>query len=118
VLKFVNEEWFRGVLYALVGLGILALLFATWQYINAAQQLQANIAQQIHENESEISPQTTTEARGLVAADMERRTLINQQFQAMMIGGAGLILIALGWIIMNFTGKRQRSIPTDERANL
>lgn len=118
MLKFVNEEWFRGVLYAVVGLGILAFLLAVWQYGSAAQQLQSNLAQQLRDSGTEINPQTTQQARGIVAADLERRALIGQQYQAMMIGGSGLILIALGWIGMNIR-RRHLHIPTpaDERVS-
>ena len=109
MLKFLHEDWFRGVLYTVLAIGTAALIFAAWQYISAAQQLQNNIAQQL-QSETGITLESVDEARGLMAADLERRDLAQQQFQAMMTGGAGLVIISLGWLTLNYL--RQRTVRT------
>ena len=96
-----GAEWLRGVLFALIALGLLLSLFAAWRYISAERELQGNLAQVIRSGQLNVSPQTGNEAQGLVGADIARRDLLAQQFNAMMFGDGGLVLLSLGWLGLN-----------------
>jgi hypothetical protein len=109
-----EQEWLRGVIFTVIAAGVLALGVAVWQYFDADRQLQDNIAHQVRASGGEVSPQTQAEAQGLVAADIARRELVNQQYTAMMIGGGGLVAIALGWILLDL--RRSRLSPRTSAA--
>jgi hypothetical protein len=104
-----EQEWLRGVMYTIMAAGVLALGAAVWQYFDADRQLQENIAHQVRASGGEVAPQTQAEAQGLVAADIARRELVNQQYNALMLGGGGLVAIAIGWILLDLRRSRLRS---------
>jgi hypothetical protein len=101
-----EQEWLRGVMYTVIAAGVLALGVAVWHYFDAERQLQDNIAHQVRAAGEEVSPETQAEAQGLMAADIARRQLVNQQYNAMMLGGGGLVAIAIGWIVLDLRRSR------------
>ena len=96
-----GAEWLRGVLFALIALGLLLVLFAAWRYLSADHELQDNLAQVIRSGQLDISAETANEAQGMVGADVARRDLLARQFNAMMLGGGGLVLLSMGWLGLN-----------------
>ena len=90
-----GAEWLRGVLFALIALGLLLSLFAACRYISAERELQGNLAQVIRSGQLNVSPQTGNEAQGLVGADIARRAPFAQQLNVLMPGGDGLALLSL-----------------------
>lgn len=96
-----SQEWVKGVAYTLLALGIAWMLYSTWQFGTTEIALRGNRAYQIHQSGEEISPQTPTEQSLLVASDMERRKLEGERWNAVMAIGGGLIVLSVGWGILN-----------------
>ncbi len=115
-----GAEWLRGVLFALIAPGLLLSLFAAWRYISAERELQGNLAQVIRSGQLNVSPQTGNEAQGLVGADIARRNLLARQFNAMMFGGGGLVLLSLGWLGLNLarTLRRRESLVSSKEETI
>ena len=103
-----GAEWLRGVLFTLVAPGLLLALFAAWRFVSADRELEGNLAQVIRSSQLNVSPQTVNDAQGLVGADIARRDLLAQQFNAMMPGGGGLVLLSLGWLGLNLARTLRR----------
>ncbi len=99
--KLVQADRVRIVCFALMALGSILVLFAAWQYLSADRELQTNLAEVIRSGQLNVNPQTSSEAQGLVGADIARRDLLARQFNAMMFGGGGLVLLSLGWPGLN-----------------
>lgn len=108
-----KRDWVNAFVLALVLVGMLLALFGTYRYVDASRRLGDNIAHQIRSSGEQIDPQTTAEARGLVAADVERRRLIGQRNDALLMGGAGLVTLAVGWIAYDYLRNRRER---DEQA--
>ena len=106
--NLLGAEWLRGVLFTLVALGLLLALIAAWRYVSADRELEGNLAQVIRSSQPDVNPQTVNEAQGLVGADIARRDLLAQQFNAMMLGGGGLVLFSLGWLGLNLARTLRR----------
>ena len=115
-----GAEWLRGVLFALVAPGLLLALLAAWRYVSADRELEGNLAQVIRSSQLNVSPQTVNEAQGLVGADIARRDLLAQQFNAMMPGGGGLVLLSLGWPGLNLarTLRRRESLVSSKEETI
>ena len=107
--RILNHEFIERLLFTAIVIGILMLIFGGIQFTSLTYQLSNNEAAQIHSSGEEISPETNSEVRGLVASDMERRRLVNQRFNMMVVGGVGLALIGGGWIIMDILRGRRKN---------
>lgn len=101
--KLVQTEWVRGVCFALILPGAILMLFAAWQYIGADRELQTNLAEVIRSGQLNVNPQSSSEAQGLVGADVARSALLARLYNALMAGGGGLVLLSLGWLGLNLT---------------
>lgn len=108
MLKLLNSELFERLLFTLIVVGILMTLFGAFKFIDISNQLATNEAAQIKRSGDEINPATTTEARGLVASDLERRDLVQERFNMMVVGGVGLAFIGAGWIISDILRSRRK----------
>ena len=115
-----GAEWLRGVLFALVAPGLLLALFEAWRFVSADRELEGNLAQVIRSSQLNVSPQTVNDAQGLVGADIARRDLLAQQFNAMMPGGGGLVLLSLGWLGLNLarTLRRRESLVSSKEETI
>ena len=118
--NLLGAEWLRGVLFALVAPGLLLALLAAWRYVSADRELEGNLAQVIRSSQLNVSPQTVNDAQGLVGADIARRDLLAQQFNAMMPGGGGLVLLSLGWPGLNLarTLRRRESLVSSKEETI
>ncbi|MDE2821512.1 MAG: hypothetical protein OXI40_17410, partial [Chloroflexota bacterium] len=67
---------------------------------------------QIHEEGGEVAIESKNQARGLMASDIERRRLLADQRNMMVVGGAGLALIGLGWFLGDILRGRRRKAAT------
>lgn len=104
-----QKEWFRGLVFAFIIIGVALLLLAAQQYIDATTRLADNLAYQAQQEGEVVPLESQAEAQMLVGAGMEMRRLNAQQDRALMIGGGGLALLALGWIGMDFARARRRT---------
>ena len=93
-----NADWLRGVFTVLLVAGLLIAGYATWRYLDADRELQGNVAQVILSRQLAPGPGSSGEVRGLVGADVARRELLSQQYEVLMLGGAGLVILSLGWL--------------------
>lgn len=113
--ELLEADRLRAVFLALVGTGALLLALAAWSYGSAERELQGNLAHAIASENLNVSPGTISEAQGLVGSDMARRNLLQQQNVALMAGGGGLVLIAAGWLGVNFSRNLRARYPAAGR---
>ncbi len=100
------------LLFTAIALGILMAGLGGWRYFDLGNQLSSNQAAQIHDEGGEVTIESKNQARGLMASDIERRRLQAEQRNMMVVGGAGLALIGLGWFLNDVLGGRRRKAAT------
>lgn len=103
------------LLFTAIAVGILMAAGGAIRYFMLQNQLSANMAAQIHEQGGEVAIESKGQAQGLMASDIERRRLVAEQFNMMILGGVGLALLGLGWLgndIMR--GRQQQTAPVKE----
>ncbi|MCY4540702.1 MAG: hypothetical protein OXE52_20970 [Chloroflexi bacterium] len=100
------------LLFTAIVLGILMAAVAGWRYFDLANQLSSNQAAQIHEEGGEVAIESKSQAHGLMASDLERRRMLADQRNMMIVGGAGLALIGLGWFLGDILRGRRRKAAT------
>ncbi len=93
-----NSEQLRSFMLALMLIGVAALLFGAYRFVDAATRIQNNPAFLMQSSGQTVSPQDAGTAESLIAAGMEYRRLVGQRNEALIIGGAGVILLAVGWL--------------------
>ena len=103
--NFLTAELIERLLFTAIVVGILMALAGAARYVDLSEQLAANEAVQIHQSDEEV---TNSQARSLVAADLERRRLTEERFNMMVVGGGGLALIGLGWLAADIMRGRRR----------
>lgn len=107
---FFSGELIQRVIFTVIVIGALMAGVAAARYASNAAQLSQNEAAQIHEGGGEVTIENRSRAQGLMAADIERRRLLADQSRMMMVGGAGLALIGLGWLLRDILrGRRPKS---------
>jgi hypothetical protein len=109
-LSFLDKDWFRGIVFAFIIIGILAGLFAAQQFIDASLRIQNNASYIAKSSEAALELQSQAEAQMLMAADVEYRRLLLQRDNALIVGGLGLASLALGWIGNDFVRARRRKV--------
>lgn len=109
-LSFLDKDWFRGIVFALIIIGAVAGLFAAQQFIDVSMRIQNNASYLAKNSETPLELQSDAEAQMLMAADVEYRRLLLQRDNALIIGGAGLAILALGWIGNDFVRARRRKV--------
>lgn len=115
--KYLNGELIERILFTTIVLGLLMAIFGGLRFLDLSNQIANNEAAQIQNSGEEIAPQTNAEARGLVASDMERRRLVSDRFNMMVVGGIGLALIGVGWMAMDITRNRRRKNEAQETSS-
>ncbi len=109
-LSFLDKDWFRGLVFAFIIIGVVAGLYAAQQFIDASLRIQNNASYQAKSSETPLELQSEAEAQMLMAADVEYRRLLTQRDNALIVGGVGLALLALGWIGNDFVRARRRKV--------
>lgn len=109
-----RDLFFTGIvdrlLFTTIVLGILMAALGGWRYFDLTNQLSSNQAAQIHAEGGEVAIESKNQAHGLMASDLERRRLLADQRNMMVVGGLGLALIGLGWLLGDLLrGRRRRS---------
>ena len=105
---FFASELFERLLFSALVIGILLVAVAGLRYVAVSNQLAGNLAAQIHEDGGEVELESKSQAQGLMAADVERRRLVSEQYNMMVVGGLGLALLGLGWLGLDFVRARRR----------
>ena len=111
--KLLTAELFERLLFTAIALGLLMAAVAAVRYVDLSGRLAANEAVQVHQSGEEVTIETNSQARGLVAADIERRRLEEERYNVMILGGLGLALMGLGWLAADITRGRRRKAAMD-----
>lgn len=106
--KLLTAELFERLLFTAIAVGVLMAAVGGLRYIELSGRLSANESVRIRQSGEEVTVETNSQARGLVAADLERRQLEEERFNMMTLGGFGLALIGLGWLAADITRGRRR----------
>lgn len=106
-----DKDWVRGILIALIIIGIGLAAIAAQQFIDATIKLQDNTTYQKQISGEEVSVESQTEAMMLLGEGVEFRRLNSQRDNALIIGGAGLVVLAVGWLGYDFVRSRRRFKP-------
>jgi len=121
MLKIFSREQIKPIAIAIILVGLGALLFGGYRFVDAALRIQNNLTFQIEQKGNEIAPQSQAEAQMLFATGVEYRELLAQRHQSLMILGSGIVLISLGWLgadILNGRRKNKEALtPRESPAN-
>ena len=96
------------LLFTAIVVGIFMVAGAGFRYLDLSYQLAGNIAAQLHAEGGEVEVESKGQAQGLMASDIQRRRLVSEQFNMMILGGVGLALLGLGWLGNDILGSRRR----------
>ena len=116
-----ENEWFRGLVVALLMIGAALVLYGIYQFVDATIQIQNNASYQRESaGLTETPPASQAEAQMFMAADVEYRSLRIQRSNSFVYGGIGLAVVALGWLGFDFSRsqrrKRQSVMPSQSSA--
>ncbi len=103
-----NGDLIEKLLFSAVVIGIALAAFAGWRYVDISNQLAGNMAARIHDDGGEVALESKAQAHNLMASDLARRRLHSEQFTMMIVGGAGLALLGLGWLGYDIMRARRR----------
>ena len=103
-----DSELTERLLFTAIVVGIILAAGGAIRYVMLGNQLAGNLAAQIHDEGREVEIESKSQAQGLMAADIERRRLVAEQFNMMIIAGAGLALLGLGWLGTDLVRSRRR----------
>ncbi len=106
--RLLNSELVERLLFTAIVAGIFMVAGAGFRYLDLSNQLAGNVAVEIHEGGGEVELESKSEAHGLMAADIQRRRIMSEQYNMMVIGGAGLALLGLGWLGYDIMRGRRR----------
>lgn len=107
--RLFDTELLERLLFTAIVVGILLAAGGAIRYVMLGNQLAGNLAAQIHDDGGEVEIESKSQAQGLMAADIERRRLVAEQFNMMIIAGAGLALLGLGWLGTDIIRGRRRA---------
>ncbi len=118
IRKLLNAELIERLLFSAIVGGIVLIAGAGFRYLDLSNQLAANMAAQIHDEGSDVELESKSQAQGLMAADIERRRMVSERYNMMVVGGGGLALLGLGWLGYDIMRGRRRKneLPDDENA--
>lgn len=103
------SELIERLLFTAIVVGILLAAGGGIRYVMLANQLSGNMAAQIHDDGGEVEIESKSKAQGLMASDIERRRLVEQQYNMMIVAGLGLALLGLGWLGTDWIRGRRRA---------
>ena len=115
--RFLNSELVERLLFSAIVAGIFMVAGAGFRYLDLSNQLAGNVATKIHESGGEVELESKSEAHGLMAADLQRRRITSEQYNMMIIGGAGLALLGLGWLGYDLMRGRRRKAKSASAAS-
>lgn len=113
-----HSELIERLLFSAIVVGILLAAGGAVRYFILQNELSTNLAAQIHGEGGEVAIESKSQAQGLMASDIERRRLVAEQFNMMLVAGVGLALLGLGWLGMDIIrGRRKRMSPLAEASD-
>ena len=115
--RILDSVLIERLLFSAVVIGLLLAAGGGLRYVMLANQLSDNAAAQIRDEGGEVELESKSQAQGLMAADIEWRRLVAEQFNMMILGGVGLALLGLGWLGLDFLRGRRRSLAAANEAS-
>lgn len=108
-----SRELIRTVLMAVALLGIAAMLYAVYQYVDANAVLAS--APQLDPSLNDLEP---AQREAVLAAIPREAVLLQQQARSqqsssLVIGGAGLIALGVGWLGYDLMKRRAAANPAE-----
>lgn len=103
----------KRLLFTAIVVGFLMAAGGAIRYFMLQRQLAGNLAAQVHDEGGEVAIESKGQAQGLMASDIERRRLVAEQFNMMILGGVGLALLGLGWLGHDLLGSRRRKLAAE-----
>ena len=116
--RYLQSQLLERLLFTFVVVGIVLIGYSVYKVITINIALSNNLAQQIHNSGEELQIQTSAEGRGIVAADIERRELLQERAQMYIAGGAGLVMLGIGWLGYDFLGHRRKNAKVVQAAQV
>lgn len=107
-----NKEWIRGLLVALIIIGVGLAAISAQQFIDATLRLQDNTTYQTRSSGEEVTIESQTEALMLMGEGVEFQRLTAQRNNALIIGGVGLVILAVGWLGYDIARSKRRKLST------
>ena len=115
--RLFDSELLERLLFSAIVIGVLLAAGGAIRYFMLRNELSTNLAAQVREAGGEVAIESKGQAHGLMASDIERRRLVAEQFNMMILGGVGLALLGLGWLGMDIArGRRQPAAAKESRA--
>lgn len=96
-MSFLSSNLAERLLFTIIVIGLLLGLYGVIKYVSISFQLSNNYAQQLHDSGAELNVQTSTEGRSIMTSDLERRRLLKERGQMLIIAGVGIVLLGIGW---------------------
>lgn len=87
----------------LLVVGVLAVLFAVYQYVGAANTLDTTPT--LEELRDTLDLENSTNAQVMAFTESKRLSAISQQNRSLIIGGVGLAVIGAGWLLLDLGGR-------------
>ena len=106
--RFFDAELMERLLFTAIVVGILLAAGGAIRYFMLQNELSTNLAAQVRAEGGEVAIESKGQAHGLMASDIERRRLVAEQFNMMILGGVGLALLGLGWLGYDIVRGRRR----------
>ena len=110
--KLLGTELVDRLLFSAIVVGILLAAGGAIRYFMVQNELSGNMAAQIQQSGDEVKLESKGQAQGLMASDIERRRLVSEQFNMMVVGGIGLALIGVGWLGADIARGRRKKAET------
>ena len=107
--RLIDSELIERLLFTAIVIGILLAAGGAIRYVMLQNQLAGNAAAQLHDEGGEVEIESKSQAQGLMASDIERRRLVAEQFNMMIVGGVGLALLGMGWLGTDIIRGRRRA---------
>lgn len=104
-----DSELIERLLFTAIVVGVLLAAGGAIRYVMIQNELSTNMAARIHGEGGEVDIESKSQAQGLMASDIERRRLVEQQYNMMIVAGLGLALLGLGWLGMDIIRGRRRA---------
>lgn len=101
--QLTQKNWFRSLMLALIMVGLGLSLFSAARYIDLSFRITGNASFQARQTGEQVTLPTEADARVLMAADLELRQMEVNRSNIMISGGAGLVILAVGWLGYDMT---------------
>jgi len=117
MLRLFDSELMERLLFTAIVVGILMAAGGAIRYVMLQNELSTNQAAQAREAGGEVVVESKGQAQGLMASDIERRRLVAEQFNMMVLGGVGLALLGLGWLGTDIIRGRRTAVKDSSAAS-